>query len=348
MLSRVDSMIKRKIIVVVIALKFVSTQAQVLDDYDPEKLIENAVEKSSLYDFSNKLEEVKEVDLSEYNVAGLKKVMESNLANSSDVEAITKPNVNKPSLNKSLPESISGYAGKQEALDREKILNFMGLSETRNHLYVFVSYSMPEDMIRAYSREALWAGATLIIKGFEEGETFKDFMRDKGLKLINNQGLTASLQIDPKLFESFAVDYVPTIVLSKEDYTSFCEPSGVKLHASNVTEKCKERPLDSYVKISGSVTLDYALEQFEKTTGFEVHARERMDALRENIGKPKDNEEQVSEYNFDDTLLPHQKEAIYEEYSKFGTVVETEKGLSVIPFSPPQSVGVHFKRHEGK
>tara|TARA_B100002049_G_scaffold229110_1_gene204318 strand:+ start:55685 stop:56710 length:1026 start_codon:yes stop_codon:yes gene_type:complete len=315
---------------------------------DVKSSLKDAIGISQDFDHDQLIEKASEVDLSKYNIDGLRHVMNNEGASEELILQGRKATLSERPGDSSSPQMIAGYAGNQEALDREEILNFMGLSETRNHLYVFVSYSMPEDMIRAYAREALWSGATLIIKGFEEGETFKDFMRDKGLKLINNQGLTASLQIDPKLFESFAVDYVPTIVLSKEDYASFCEPSGIRLHASNVTEKCKERPSDSYVKISGSVTLDYALEQFEQTAGFQVHARERMDALRENIGKPKDNEEQVAEYNFDDTLLPHQKEAIYEEYSKFGTVVETEKGLSVIPFSPPQSVGVHFKRHEGK
>lgn len=333
---------------ILLSISAFSVQAQEeFIPFDTKALMDEAISKNRELSFEKQLELMRSQDISEYNIDGLQEVIKQAAVSENSILEMKKAIDVSGRLNGS-PEMISGYANKQEALDREKILSFMGLSETRNHLYVFVSYSMPEDMIRAYAREALWSGATLIIKGFEQGETFKDFMRDKGLKLINNQGLTASLQIDPKLFESFAVDYVPTIVLSKEDYTSFCEPSGVKLHASNVTEKCKERPSDSYVKISGSVTLDYALEQFEQTTGFEVHARERMDALRENIGKPKDNEEQVAEYNFDDTLLPHQKEAIYEEYSKFGTVVETEKGLSVIPFSPPQSVGVHFKRHEGK
>ena len=327
----------------------VVTQSQEVGiQYDPESTLNNAIGKSGDVDYQKAIDGAKAIDLGAYNIDGLKKVITSQAVDVNAIADLKATIDSSASQLKGSAEMVAGYAGEQEAIDREKILNFMGLSETRNHLYVFVSYSMPEDMIRAYAREALWSGATLIIKGFEEGETFKDFMRDKGLKLINNQGLTSSLQIDPKLFESFAVDYVPTIVLSKEDYTSFCEPSGVKLHPSNVTEKCKERPSDSYVKISGSVTLDYALEQFSQTDGFEVHAQERMDALRENIGKPKDNEEQVSEYKFDDTLLPHQKEAIFEEYSKFGTVIETEKGLSVIPFSPPQSVGVHFKRHEGQ
>ena len=315
--------------------------------FDTKSLMNEAISKSREVTFDKQLELIKEHDISAYNIDGLREVIRQESVSSESILEMKKA-IDVGRGEKEIPEMISGYANEKEAIDREKILNFMGLSETRNHLYVFVSYSMPEDMIRAYAREALWSGATLIIKGFEKGETFKDFMRDKGLKLINNQGLTASLQIDPKLFESFAVEYVPTVVLSKEDYTSFCEPSGVKLYGNNVTEKCKERPSDSYVKISGSVTLDYALEQFSQTDGFEVHAQERMDALRENIGKPKDNEEQVSEYKFDDTLLPHQKEAIFEEYSKFGTVIETEKGLSVIPFSPPQSVGVHFKRHEGQ
>ena len=324
---------------------FVYGQEEII--IDGKSLLNKAIENKDVIDYKKTIESAKDFDISNFNLEGLREVMKQDAVDADSLLNLKNSLDGIRERNES-PEMVAGYAGEQEAIDREKILNFMGLSETRNHLYIFVSYSMPEDMIRAYAREALWSGATLIIKGFEPDETFKDFMRDKGLKLINNQGLTASLQIDPKLFESFDVEYVPTIVLSTEDYTSFCEPSGVRLHPSNITEKCKERPTDSYIKVSGAVTLDYALEEFSSFQRFERHATERLTAMRENIGIPKDNEEQVEEYNFDDSLLPHQKQKIFEEYSKLGTVIETEKGISVIPFSPSSGVGVHFKRHEGQ
>jgi len=302
------------------------------------------------YDFSKRLEESKNVDLSNIDFNAIINKTSKSLVDSVDMkqvnaglEGVFEDDANIRKMNN--VQSISGIANINDAVKREEALNLLGLSETRNHLYIFISYSMPEDMIRAYAREAFWAGATLVVKGLEEGEEIMDFVQKKAHPLVEGKGYMASLNIDPRMFDAFDIQYVPSIVLSNDPYLEYCKPSDELLTDFNVTRRCEKRPENTYIKISGAITLDYALEQFIEEGTFLDSANERLTALRESIGKSSLTE-QVSEYHFDDNLEPSQKDKIKKAYSKFGEVIETEYGLSVIPFAPPERTGVHYKRHE--
>ena len=72
-----------------------------------------------------------------------------------------------------------------------------------------------------------------------------------------------------------------------------------------------------------------------------------MASLRANIGRTSYNNH-PDKFEIDESLQPFQKERLINEYSKYGTVVDDEHGLSVIPFEPPKKTGVHYKRHEDK
>lgn len=308
-------------------------------DYD--KVMRKAITDSQNLNVDEQLKRVKEFDLSSFKIDKLKSEVGIRVSEEFDFNELAKAS----DSNVMVPDEIKAGANQlKSASEKKELLDFLGISEDYNRLFVFVSYSMPEDMIKAYAREAIWSGATLVLKGFEEGETFKEFVNNKILNMMSYKGVTATVEFDPRLFDAFDVKYVPSIVMSKENPQNICEASGLKLHGDNVTESCKVRPDDSYVKISGAITIDYALQEFSGVEGFKNYSIDRLASLRENIGM-RDDDEQVDVYNFSEELLPHQKKVIFKNLSKFGEVEETEHGMIVKPTLPPQSVGVHFKRH---
>lgn len=337
------------LIISLFLLSTVTLGAQEYAPIDGNSMINKAVKDSADMDLQSIVDRANEVDISSYNIEGLRdamnkeygqvKIVDETVEGFSDV--MSDPE-NTRTMNPL--QAISGLANENDARNREEMLNFLGLSEKRNHLYIFVSYSMPEDMIAAYSREAMWAGASLVIKGLEEGKDIGEFIQGKAVDLLGGRGYTAALHFDPRLFDAFNIDYVPSIVLADENFIAYCEDTNVPVSDLNKTKRCKSRPSDKYVKISGAITLDYALEQFVEEGTFADGAQERLNSLRSNIGF-SGMKDQVEVYEFDDELLPHQKKKLYDAYSKFGEVIDTEYGISVIPFDAPKRMGVHLKRH---
>jgi len=319
---------------------------------DAQELLRKAGQAIPDVKLEGTIRKSKEFDLGEYNIEALKKVINSKIAKQEEITEVIdgfgdvlRKDDNASSMNPI--QSASGIANLEAAIEREEVLNFLGISELKNHLYVFVSYSMPEDMIKAYAREAMWSGASLVVKGLLEGEEISDFVQKKAKALLNGKGYTAAMHIDPRLFDAFEINSVPAIVLSKDDVSQYCVSSSKKVNEKNATPLCESRKPDTYVKVSGAITLDYALKLFQGSESFSVEASSRLDALRSNIGKP-DKNDQVDKYNFKDDLSPHQKKLLEEHYSQFGEVVDTELGLSVKPFEPPSRVGVSFKRNKNK
>ncbi len=319
---------------------------------NPAGLVKKGAELSKEYDLNKTIEASRKVDLSNIDFQAISESASRGVSSEVDLKGIKEELievVSDPNNTKQMNgiQAIAGVADENHAIKREEALNLLGLSETRNHLYVFISYSMPEAVIKAYAREAMWAGATLVVKGLEEGETIEDFMNKKANPLIKGKGYTASMNIDPRLFDAFNIEYVPTTVLAEDSFNEYCKATGEKLTDFNITRRCEQRPEDSYIKISGNLTLDYILEQFEEEGTFAESAAERLASLRSNIGRTSYNTH-PDKFEIDESLQPFQKERLINEYSKYGTVVDDEHGLSVIPFEPPKKMGVHYKRHQDK
>ena len=77
--------------------------------------------------------------------------------------------------------------------------------------YVFVSYSMPDNALKAYFKEAQELGATLVMRGLKD-----DSFIASGTK---SQELGITYDINPDLFEQYKIELVPVIVVSKgRDY----------------------------------------------------------------------------------------------------------------------------------
>lgn len=122
-----------------------------------------------------------------------------------------------------------------------KLQNNTKSSSKLNKLLIFISTSMPEQSLIALDEQARRAGGVLILRGLING-SFKDTaayitsLSDKGISAI----------IDPRLFAMFNVEVVPTFVVKPNDSNPCFD------------KKCRYTPMHD--KVSGNITLEYALE----------------------------------------------------------------------------------------
>lgn len=131
---------------------------------------------------------------------------------------------------------------------------------TRASLKIFVSDSMPKNLLKAYHAKAVQYGGTLVFKGLPSG-SFKELA--KLVLAISGNSKTAnetgSMQIDDEAFEKFAVKLVPSILLIKEqDYLSSCEGE----QPCEVGDSIATDGRVIFDKIVGSIGVKAALEKF--------------------------------------------------------------------------------------
>lgn len=80
------------------------------------------------------------------------------------------------------------------------------------NIIIFVSFSMPDESLKGWLREANMINAPVIVRGFVNN-SFKDTINKIGALTKDNHG---GIQIDPTLFQRFHVDKVPAVVVVKE------------------------------------------------------------------------------------------------------------------------------------
>ena len=171
----------------------------------------------------------------------------------SDAELRSAPVPTRPNV-EALPQPLShtpidlealarGYASQAEAMTRAQ-----GLVAGPG-LLVFVSLSMPRPTLQRLVDQAARAKASIVLRGFANGS-----LRDTVAQV---QGLIGSrqvaVQIDPQAFDRFAVTRVPTFVLVRDGTHPVACASG----------SCA--PADSFLRASGDVSLDYALEHMRRS-----------------------------------------------------------------------------------
>lgn len=131
--------------------------------------------------------------------------------------------------------------------------------------YIFVSESMPESLIRAYSRDATRLGMSLVFFGF----TDKGSIENKFLTLSNKYHTkrnAMSLQVDTRLYDVFNITEVPSIVVTDIASMDLCNETGPVSKFSYQSKvyqfnKCNPLHADRFCKISGSVFTDWALKE---------------------------------------------------------------------------------------
>ena len=157
-----------------------------------------------------------------------------------NVEALPQPLSRTPI---DLEALARGYASQADAMTQAQ-----GLA-TGPGLLVFVSLSMPRPTLQRLVGQAARAKASIVLRGFANGS-----LRDTVAQV---QGLIGArqvaVQIDPLAFDRFAVTRVPTFVLVRDGTRPVACASG----------SCA--PTDSFLRTSGDVSLDYALEHMRRS-----------------------------------------------------------------------------------
>lgn len=113
-------------------------------------------------------------------------------------------------------------------------------------LLVMVSLSMPKEALEHIVQQAERAGATLVFRGIK-GDSMKK-MGEEVQKIIGNRNV--SVAIHPPAFQQFSVTRVPAVVIAQAE-------------ARNVLDNGCSKP-ETFVKVSGDVSLDYALDYIER------------------------------------------------------------------------------------
>jgi len=120
-------------------------------------------------------------------------------------------------------------------------------------LLIFVSTSLPPETLKRLGEQAAKAGGVLMLRGFKGGlkkGALGETMR--AMRPIIETG--AGVQIDPEAFSRFEISAVPTFVLAAPE--PGCQPT-------------EEQPKCAWqaAKLSGDVSLDYALEHWVRRGG---------------------------------------------------------------------------------
>ena len=104
-------------------------------------------------------------------------------------------------------------------------------SDPQTSLYVFVSFSLPDETWLTLSKELEKVGGIFILRGLPEN-SFKNLALK--VQALRKKGLKIPLQVDPRLFTKFDVQAIPTFVINEEE---------------------------KFDKLSGNVSLAFALEK---------------------------------------------------------------------------------------
>ena len=120
-------------------------------------------------------------------------------------------------------------------------------------LQIFVSASMPRQLLKAYTREASRYDGVLVFRGLPHGsfKKFTDLVMD-----ISDEKHPTAMQIDDEAFRGFDIKVVPTIVLSKP--------------VSMFDEQTK---IGKFDKVRGNITIKGALELFSNKGDLSYDAR---------------------------------------------------------------------------
>lgn len=117
--------------------------------------------------------------------------------------------------------------GKSKCIQRGEFV------EEQEGVQIFMSFSLPNAVWISLSKELEKTGGCFVIRGIPNNSFSKLSQKTREL---SDLGVLAQIKIDPKSFESYEVDKVPTFVIKRDI---------------------------GFDKISGNISLTYALEKME-------------------------------------------------------------------------------------
>ena len=119
---------------------------------------------------------------------------------------------------------------------------------------VFISFSMPESLIKEYIFEAQKYGGILVLRGLVEGSLKKTVLKLKEIEGSTQTKLAKpnlSIIIHPKLFDVYGINQVPALVLSDGGQECIVQ-----------SQACKS--IYNYDVIFGSITIKHGHEEIAK------------------------------------------------------------------------------------
>lgn len=138
------------------------------------------------------------------------------------------------------------------------------------NLYIMISASMPDDLIRSYAFDAIQTGAKLVVRGIEPGVNIQEATQKWAKIAVRSDGASPGIIIDPRPFSTFEVDTVPAVVLSKKPVDKLCEQTKSEFSVSHDTagslgtlpfNTCLPAPESEYYKVTGNVSVPWVLKR---------------------------------------------------------------------------------------
>lgn len=112
-------------------------------------------------------------------------------------------------------------------------------------VYVFASFSMPDASLKSLIRQGELTGVPIVLRGLVSN-SIEATMRAVHSLYTEGEKPESGALIDPTLFQRFAIDQVPTVIVAER-----------AAGACTLTD-C---PIPEHVKIAGDVPLRYALDR---------------------------------------------------------------------------------------
>lgn len=237
----------------------------------------------------------------------------------------------------SLGKKGMGIADASLAANRAKVLQFLGFHpQDANRLFYFVSFSMPIGMLRSYAEQALWDGGILVFKGPLPHVQLATFITKYLNGLVGTKGASATVTIDPRLYDVFGITEAPTIVYSTVPENQVCRK--VHLHVFHYDNHqwtypvCDRVNPKEYWKIEGAVTSGWALRQFKKAGAPGVTAYIHALAKGGTASATQAKVQQPYKGSWATAPSPAQLQAIAHTVASFGEqTYQTPLGLAVGP-----------------
>ncbi len=230
-----------------------------------------------------------------------------------------------------------GIADASLAASRQKVLQFLGFKpQDADRLFYFVSFSMPKGMLRAYAEQALWDGGILVFKGPLPHVPLATFITKYLNGLAGMKGASATITIDPRLYDVFRITEVPTLVYSMVPENRVCRQVHLKKfqYDSRTWTYPVCNPVDpkDYWKIEGAVTSEWALRQFKKAGAPGVSVYLRALAKGPAAAKAGSKTQQPYTGSWATAPSPAQLQAIAKTVASFGEqAYQTPFGVAVGP-----------------
>lgn len=200
---------------------------------------------------------------------------------------------------------VAALPPRDRALGASVLLGDGAHPNNMGRMYIFVSRSMPQSLLRAYAVDAFYLGAKLVVKGIRKGDTLKEYLAEAMESYNSVDGMVmAGMEINPNLFDMFDVNIVPSVVWTNrvglDDVGSGCQnPEGAAAEKLNLTgpddeqiqvdkPACAKLPDSTYYKLTGALALPYVLDRFQEAGLSKQVVDEMRGRLAERTGNVHD------------------------------------------------------------